>query len=112
MDAMVEDRFSETLESNDRSAHEILKNYAFYVNSGPEQRLELLEASNPFEAGDGRSLLEAGYSCRNVVLVGKGRIRIYIAGENGREVTLYYVYPGESCPVNLSGASISIFEVG
>jgi CRP/FNR family transcriptional regulator len=108
MDAIVEDRFAETLESDDRSAHEILKNYSFYVNSGPEQRLELLEASNPFDAGDGQSLLEAGYACHNVVLVGQGRIRIYIAGENGREVTLYYVYPGESCPVNLSAATMGI----
>ena len=108
MDAMVEDRFGETLESNHRFAHEILKNYAFYVNSGPEQRLELLEAARPVEAGDGQTLLEAGYSCRDVVLVGRGRIRIYIAGENGREVTLYYVQPGESCPVNLSAAMMGI----
>ena len=85
-----------------------LKNYAFYVNSGPEQRLELLEAARPVEAGDGQTLLEAGYSCRDVVLVGRGRIRIYIAGENGREVTLYYVQPGESCPVNLSAAMMGI----
>jgi CRP/FNR family transcriptional regulator, anaerobic regulatory protein len=108
MDAMVEDRFGETLESNHRFAHEILKNYSFYVNSGPEQRLELLQAANPVEARDGKTLLEAGYSCRDVVLVGRGRIRIYIAGENGREVTLYYVQPGESCPVNLSAAMMGI----
>jgi CRP/FNR family transcriptional regulator len=108
MDAMVEDRFGETLESNHRFAHEILKNYAFYVNSGPEQRMELLEAAHPVEAGDGQTLLEAGYSCRDVVLVGRGRIRIYIAGESGREVTLYYVQPGESCPVNLSAAMMGI----
>jgi hypothetical protein len=76
MDAMVEDRFAETLQSNHRSAHEILKNYAFYVNSGPDQRLELLQASNRVEAGDGQSLLETGCSCHDVVLVGQGRIRI------------------------------------
>lgn len=104
MDAMVEDRFAETLDSRHRFAHEVLKNYSFYVNSDPAQRLELLEVANPVEAEDGQPLLEAGYSCRDVMLVGRGRIRIYIAGESGREVTLYYVQPGESCPVNLSAA--------
>ena len=70
--------------------------------------MRLLEVANPVEAGDGQPLLEAGYACRDVVLVGRGRIRIYIAGESGREVTLYYVHPGESCPVNLSAAIMDI----
>jgi CRP/FNR family transcriptional regulator len=108
MDAMVEDRFAETLDSCHRFAHEVLKNYSFYVNSSAQQRLDLLDAANPVEAEDGDSLLEAGYCCRDVVLVGRGRIRIFIAGENGREVTLYYVQRGESCPVNLGAAMMGI----
>ncbi len=108
MDAMVEDGFAETLNSCHRFAHEVLRKYGFYVNSDPEQRLELLEAAKPVEAGDGRPLLETGYSCRDVILVGQGRIRIFVAGATGREVTLYYVNPGESCPVNLSAAMMGI----
>ena len=53
-------------------------------------------------------MLEAGYSCRDVVLVGSGRIRTFIVGESGREVTLYYVQAGESCPVNLGAAMLGI----
>jgi hypothetical protein len=60
MDAMVEDRFAETLDSCHRFAHEVLKNYSFYVNSSAQQRLDLLDAANPVEAEDGDSLLEAG----------------------------------------------------
>jgi CRP/FNR family transcriptional regulator len=108
MDAMVEDRFAETLDSRHRFAHEVLKHYGFYINSDPGQRMELLAAASPVEAGDGQTLLEAGYACRDVLLVGHGRIRIYIAGESGREVTLYYVHPGESCPVNLGAAMMDI----
>lgn len=108
MDERVEDGFSRTLDTRHRFAHEVLRKYGFYVNSGPEQRMELLEAAHPLEAGDGQSLLETGYSCRDVVLVGRGRIRIFIAGESGREVTLYYVHAGESCPVNLSAAVMGI----
>ena len=108
MDAMVEDRFAETLQGRHRAAHEVLKNYGFYVNSDAKQRLALLEAATPLEAADGEPLLEAGYVCRDVLLVGSGRIRVFIAGETGREVTLYYVNPGESCPVNLSAAMMGI----
>lgn len=108
MDATVEDRFPETLDSRYRYAHEVLKHYGFYVNSEPEQRLELLEVATPVRAGDGQPLMEAGYACRDVLLVGRGRIRVYAAGESGREVTLYYVEPGESCPVNLGAAIMDI----
>ena len=52
--------------------------------------------------------LEAGYSCRDIVFVGRGRLRVYVTGESGREVTLYHVNCGESCPVNLSAAMIGI----
>ena len=42
MDALADDRFAETLESGHRLAHEVLRNYSFYINSDAEQRLELL----------------------------------------------------------------------
>jgi len=108
MDAVVDDRFVETLADEHKFAHDVLKNYGFYANSTPEQRRELIQAGNPVEAPDGQPLLEAGYSCRDVVLVGRGRVRVYITGESGREVTLYYVHRGESCPVNLSAAMMGI----
>jgi CRP/FNR family transcriptional regulator len=71
--------------------------------------MELLRVANAVEAPDGHPLIEAGYACREVVLVGRGRIRVFIAGPSGREVTLYYVHRGESCPVNLGAA---VMEVG
>lgn len=104
MDALVEDGFAATLDSRHRFAHEVLKHYSFYVNNGPGHRMDLLRAAHPLEAADGQPLLETGNSCRDVLLVGRGRIRLFIAGESGREVTLYYVKPGEICPVNLGAA--------
>ena len=108
MDALVDDRFAETLADEHKFAHDVLKNYGFYANSSLEQRLELLDAGSPVEAKDGQTLLEVGHACRDVVLVGRGRVRVFIAGESGREVTLYYVHRGESCPVNLSAAMMGI----
>lgn len=108
MDAVVRDGFVETLQEEQRQLHEVLQYYGFYQNSTPAQRMELLAAASPITVGDGQHLLETGYSCRDVVLVGTGRLRVYVTGESGREVTLYHVHRGESCPVNLSAAVMGI----
>lgn len=108
MDAAVRDGFVETLREEQQGLHEVLQHYGFYQNSSPSQRRELLAAARPVAAEDSQSLLEAGYSCREIVFVGTGRLRVYVSGESGREVTLYYVHRGESCPVNLSAAVMGI----
>ena len=108
MDAVVRDGFVETLEQEQQVLHDVLQHYGFYQNSTPSQRMELLAVARPVSAGDGQSLLEAGYSCRDALFVGDGQLRVYIRGESGREVTLYNVGRGESCPVNLSAAMMSI----
>ena len=73
MDAVVRDGFVETLEEEQRLHHEVLQHYGFYQNSTPSQRMELLAVASPVSAEDGQSLLEAGYSCRDVVFVGVSR---------------------------------------
>lgn len=108
MDSRVDDGFARTLGQEHQFGHRVLMNYGFYADSTVEQRMQLLEVATPVEAEEGQPLLEAGYACSDVVLVGRGRIRVYIAGESGREVTLYYVHRGESCPVNLSAAMMGI----
>lgn len=108
MDALVRDGFVETLERGLQGLHDVLQHYGFYQNSSPSQRLELLAIASPVSAADGEILLEAGYSCRDVLFVGDGQLRVYVTGESGREVTLYHVGRGESCPVNLSAALMGI----
>jgi CRP/FNR family transcriptional regulator, anaerobic regulatory protein len=43
-----------------------------------------------------------GSECAHLALVLKGTARIYKLGENGREITLYRVGPGESCVLTAS----------
>lgn len=108
MDAAVRDRFVEMLDDEQQRRHEVLQHYGFYQSSDPSQRMELLAVSSPVRAADGQSLLEAGYACRDIIFVGRGRLRVYVTGESGREVTLYHVHRGESCPVNLGAAMVGI----
>lgn len=108
MDVAVRDGFVETLEARQQVLHDVLQHYGFYQNSSASRRMELLAVASPVTADDGKSLLEAGYSCRDIVFVGHGRLRVYVTGESGREVTLYHVSRGESCPVNLGAAIMGI----
>lgn len=108
MDAVVRDGFVETLDKEQQALHEVLRHYGFYQNSSASQRMVLLAAASPVAVDDGQSLLETGYSCRDVLFVGDGQLRVYVTGESGREVTLYHVGRGESCPVNLSAAMMGI----
>lgn len=108
MDAAVRDCFVETLEVEQQYLHDVLQHYGFYQSSSPSRRMELLDVARPVTACDEQLLLEAGYSCRDVVFVGKGRLRVYVTGESGREITLYSVRTGESCPVNLGAAMMGI----
>jgi len=99
------------VESRLRPAHRVLRNYDFYTRAERAIRSELLEAATALSPEPGRTMLEAGRPCSDVLLVGGGSMRVYVAGESGREVTLYHVRSGETCPANLSAAMLRLDAV-
>ena len=108
MDAIADDGFVEFLTDSHKDIHAVLRNYGFYIGSSNRERFELLDAAELVSSTGRQPLMEAGYCCDRVFLVGQGRLRVFLTGESGREVTLYYVRPGESCPVNLGAAMTGI----
>jgi len=54
----------------------------------------------PFERGD--SLYTEGDSCPFIGFLISGELRVFKVGEGGREITLYEVFPGETCILNAS----------
>lgn len=48
------------------------------------------------------SIIHDGADCSGVILVRTGCIRVYIVSENGKEVTLYRLYPGDICMLSAS----------
>lgn len=87
---------------------QILSNYSFYSDASDALRDELVQSANLVKPANGQTLIEAGRPCGDVLLVGNGDVRVFIAGESGREVTLYHVRVGETCPVNLSAAMLGV----
>jgi len=47
-------------------------------------------------------LLQEGDDCQTLLLVETGDIRVYRQAENGRAITFYHVFPGESCVLGIN----------
>ena len=60
----------------------------------------------------GDSIYSADEECLGVLLIKSGMLRVFILSEDGREVTLYRLYPGDTCVLSASCILNSInFEV-
>lgn len=69
-----------------------------YFSKAPEKLLEDMSVffhEKTFERGD--MVLTRSDECSFLPLVTFGDIRIFLTGENGKEITLYHIQPGESC---------------
>lgn len=52
--------------------------------------------------GDKHAFLHEGDACRSLLFVESGALRVFKTGEQGREITLYRVRPGELCLLSVS----------
>jgi len=71
------------------------------VDAVPEW-LDLLNQSRKIQLPAGISLLNASDICTDLMLLLEGSIRIYQLAEDGREMTLYRISPGDICMMSLS----------
>ncbi len=84
------------------SKREILAKIPFFTEAPSELRKALLEEASVVHIEAGEYFLREGDTCAHFALVISGKIRVFKLGENGHEITLYHVGPGEACPLNVS----------
>jgi CRP/FNR family transcriptional regulator len=87
-----------------------------FLNATPEPfRAELFDKAALVRLPVGQLICHDGAHCTQLPLVLTGTGRVYKLGENGREITLYRIHPGESCVVTiaciLSGRAFPAFAV-
>lgn len=56
-----------------------------------------LNAARPMVAPAGACLFADGSPCQGYIFLLEGQVRVQKIGENGREITLYRIEPGETC---------------
>lgn len=82
--------------------------YDFFRDGDSSLKEAVMAAATEVRVPTGTVLFERGGRCGGVALIGSGSVRVFIANESGREMTLYHVGPGETCPVNLLSAVLGM----
>lgn len=80
----------------------LLEHFPFLGQGKPALCEAVFRQASWAQLPTGQMICHDGGQCSHLALVVAGRARIYKIGENGREVTLYRVGPGESCVVTAS----------
>ena len=81
---------------------QILRRFAFYRDASPEFRDEVTAAAVTATLPAGTFYVQEGEICSQLALIGDGSLRVFKIGEGGREITLYNVYAGEVCLLNVA----------
>ncbi len=66
-----------------------------------ELKDELSEIGKHRELPAGTSLIDVGQYIKTIPLVISGKIKIFREDEEGNELFLYYLYPGDACAISL-----------
>jgi len=82
--------------------NEFIKTFPVFRNSSDELLKELLVIARPQAVPAGKQIYSEGDSCQVIAFVLSGELRVYKAGQTGREITLYEIGPGETCILNAS----------
>ena len=85
--------------------------FPFWDELGESDRETLLRSSHhvTFEKGTN---VHNGNECTGVILIKTGSLRLYLLSEEGKEVTLYRLFPGDTCVLSASCVLSSItFDV-
>ena len=87
------------------------KSFPFWDHLNISDRETLISSSQNVRFRKGTNI-HNGNDCTGVILIKTGSLRLYILSEDGKEITLYRLFPGEMCILSASCVLNSItFDV-
>ncbi|MEG1886968.1 MAG: Crp/Fnr family transcriptional regulator [Oscillospiraceae bacterium] len=88
------------------------KHFSFWNKIADNQRELLCNNTVAVSYGKGQNVHGASGECTGAIFVKSGSLRAYMLSEEGREITLYRLYPGDVCMLSASCVLKSItFDV-
>ncbi len=78
--------------------------FSFWPHLTSQQQQQLIRHTVTQSYPKGSLLHDGSTDCMGVLLVQQGKLRIYLLSEDGREVTLYRLSPGDLCILSASCA--------
>ena len=82
----------------------ILNQYQFFTQATESLQQEIISAAHTTKLDTNNYFYKKDWQCSHIALIGSGCVRVFIVGNTGREITLYHVHPGGTCPINLMSA--------
>ncbi len=78
------------------------KHFSFWTHLTDSQKKLLCDKATIVNYKKGTSISSGDNDCTGVVIILKGQIRTYMLSEDGREITLYRLYEGDTCMLSAS----------
>ena len=79
-----------------------LELFPAFRKADPALGAEIVVSASPGRLAAGTRVYFEGDDCGQIAFLLAGEIRVFKAGESGREITLYEIGPGETCILNAS----------
>ena len=73
-----------------------------FIDCGEAAMLSLMESATVANIPARQMVFGPGTTCENYLLLIKGSIKAQLLSENGREILLYQIFPGDSCVLTTS----------
>ena len=87
----------------EKGLREVLtEEFSFWEKLSDTEREKLLAGTTRKEYEKGGMVHSASEKCLGLILVEQGRLRVYVESEEGRDVTLYRLEPGDICTLSAS----------
>jgi len=86
----------------EESTEEELREHFPLFRQNPELLRDFVEAGQAVSLPRGHQVYWQGDACQGIAFMLSGSIRVYKCSENGREISLYEIVPGETCILNAS----------
>ena len=79
----------------------ILEQYSFFKNSNKTRQNQILSKSTLVHIPCGTDVFTRNSISSHMLLIGSGNIRVFSLSPVGREISLYHVSHGDTCPINI-----------
>lgn len=76
--------------------------FPFWKNLTDSQKLEIAAKTTTHRHAKGELVHGGGTNCTGIIGVKSGRLRAYLLSEEGKEVTLFRLLPGDTCILSAS----------
>lgn len=77
------------------------RTFPFYDNMSDTDKSTFLRTSHQISFKKGMNIHD-GNECTGIILINTGTLRVYIISDEGKEITLYRLFPGDICILSAS----------